>query len=307
MDTDQLAAFERIVREGSFSRAARALNIAQPSISARMQALEREVGGPLFLRSGRKITLTERGENFLPYARRTLAVLAEGVEAAQGLHSTWHGRLTIGTIESLTGGFLASALARYHASHPQVEIFVRTGHSNQVVEMLYDGIIKLGLISWPYFNSDLAPLLHFREPLVLVVPPGHPFVGRGPISMDDIQRHGKPLLLVQWGPVVNEFLAQIHPQPGDSLELPIHTIRVMLLHGTGIALLTRTLVEDDLAQGRLFEIAISDLPAAFREGMLVQLHSQRKQPAIITDFSDVLREEAGRLCVLMLHSQTVAE
>ena len=73
-----------------------------------------------------------------------------------------------------------------------------------------------------------------------------------------------------------------------------------------IALLTRTLVEDDLAQGRLFEIAISDLPAAFREGMLVQLHSQRKQPAIITDFSDVLREEAGRLCVPMLHSQPVA-
>lgn len=61
MDTDQLLAFERIVREGSFSRAARALNIAQPSISARIQALEQEVGGPLFLRSGRKITLSSLG------------------------------------------------------------------------------------------------------------------------------------------------------------------------------------------------------------------------------------------------------
>ncbi len=55
MDLEQLQAFERIVREGSFSRAARSLDIAQPTISARIQALEVEVGGALFLRGGRKI------------------------------------------------------------------------------------------------------------------------------------------------------------------------------------------------------------------------------------------------------------
>src|SRR5713226_4527053 len=83
MDTDQLLAFERIVREGSFSAAARQLDIAQPTISARIQTLETEVGGPLFVRGGRHLTLTERGESFLTYAKRALEVLNEGIEAAR--------------------------------------------------------------------------------------------------------------------------------------------------------------------------------------------------------------------------------
>src|SRR5215467_4033218 len=124
MDTDQLQAFDRIVREGSFSRAARMLDIAQPSISARIQALEQEVGGPLFHRGGRKITLTERGESFLPYARRMLEVLAEGVEAAQSAQAGKRGRVTVGTIQSLAGGFFASTITSFHTTHPQVEYFV---------------------------------------------------------------------------------------------------------------------------------------------------------------------------------------
>lgn len=86
-DIEQLQAFDRIVRDGSFSRAALALNITQPTISARIQGLEQAVGGPLFLRGGRAILLTELGESFLPYARRALAVLAEEPEAAGTGHS----------------------------------------------------------------------------------------------------------------------------------------------------------------------------------------------------------------------------
>ncbi len=81
MDVSQLAAFDRVVREGSFSRAAWALNIAQPTISARIQALEREVGGPLFERNNRRVSLTEKGVSFLPYARQALADITDGMQA----------------------------------------------------------------------------------------------------------------------------------------------------------------------------------------------------------------------------------
>ncbi len=177
MDIEQLRTFERIVREGSFSRAARSLDIAQPSISARIQALEHEVGGPLFVRGGRTLALTELGESFLPYCRRALAVLAEGIEAARLTEHGERGRVTLGTVQSLSRGFVASAVARFHAAHPQVELFIRTGHSDQVVEMLDDGAVKLGLIIWPFFGADLMPLLRFSEPLVLVVAAEHPLAG----------------------------------------------------------------------------------------------------------------------------------
>src|SRR6059058_1847075 len=106
MDRQQLVTFERIVREGSFNRAARALDLSQAAISGRMRALEAEIGGPLFVRGGRHVTLTEAGEAFLPYARRALAVLAEGVEAAQGAHTGRQGRVTVGAVDSVVDGLL---------------------------------------------------------------------------------------------------------------------------------------------------------------------------------------------------------
>ena len=79
MDRDQLIAFERIVREGSFNRAARSLGIAQATISGRIAALETTLGGPLFARGGRRATLTARGDTFLPYVRCALAYGGLGV------------------------------------------------------------------------------------------------------------------------------------------------------------------------------------------------------------------------------------
>src|SRR5438105_4811026 len=82
MQIDQLVAFDRIAREGTFSRAAVALGLGQPAVSARILALEDAVGGSLFVR-GRKLRLTALGESFLPYARRALEVLREGAEASR--------------------------------------------------------------------------------------------------------------------------------------------------------------------------------------------------------------------------------
>src|SRR5262245_60734417 len=162
MDVDQLVAFDRIVREGSFSRAARGLQIAQPTISARIQALEQAVGGPLFVRSSRRIGLTALGVSFLPYARRALDVLSEGVEAARQAQGGQRGRMTIGTLGSLTGDFLAPALADFQRAHPDVECYVRAGSHQKIVELLYDGVVELGLIAWPQLDPlvvELMPLL----------------------------------------------------------------------------------------------------------------------------------------------------
>jgi DNA-binding transcriptional LysR family regulator len=199
MDVEQLQAFDHIVRDGSFSRAARALNIAQPTISARIQGLEQAVGGPLFVRGGRTIMLTELGESFLPYARRALAVLLEGIEAAQATQAGKRGRVTVGTIQSLAGGFLASSILRFHDMYPKVEFFVRVGHSEQVVEMLYDGIVKLGLISWPFFNPDLKLLQRYREPLVFIVGAGHPLAAKESVTLDEVRNVRGHLLRIKWG------------------------------------------------------------------------------------------------------------
>src|SRR5262245_41524867 len=149
MDLDQLTAFERIARERSFSQAAWELGIAQPTISARVQALEREVGGALFFRIGRRVALTDMGTMFLPYARRALEVLREGADAARSAQAGLGGRVTIGVLESLSGSFLGPALAHYQANAPRVELVVRAGRHEVLVGLVRDGVIGLALIAWP--------------------------------------------------------------------------------------------------------------------------------------------------------------
>jgi DNA-binding transcriptional LysR family regulator len=298
MDTDQLLAFERIVREGSFSRAARTLDITQPTISVRIQTLEEAVGGALFVRGGRQATLTERGESFLPYARRALEVLKEGVEVAQLTQEGKRGRITLGTVESMAANFLTSTIVSFHKNHPDVEIFVRTGHSEQVEQLLYDGVVKLGLITWPFSNPDLISLLRFREQLIFVAPPQHPLAGRGPVTAEDIHLQASPLLVVKWGLAMNTLLAKILPHTERVMEVPISTVRSLLLQGVGAAFLTRTLVAEELAAGRIVEIEVSDLPQVFRESALVRLARTSVQTAAATEFIRTLQLETARFCVV---------
>lgn len=291
MDIDQLLAFEHIVRLGSFSRAAQILDISQPTISARIRHLEEEVGGLLLLRRGRSVTLTERGECFLPYVQRALAVLEEGKEAAHLAETGQRGRLMIGTIESLTGGFFAKALTRFYRHHAQVEIFVRTEHTVNIVTMLEDNIIKMGLITWPFMGADLVPILHFREPLVLVVAPHHPLASRDHVTLEEATQLGSPMLQVRWGPLARPLLPQLRELSQEKVEVPIDTARQMVIGGIGATFLTHTLIVDDLKEKRLIEIPVSDLPPLYRKSALVRLRRNQLGTAE-EEFISVLRQEA---------------
>lgn len=292
MDVNQLLAFERIVREGSFSRAARQLDISQPTISARIQGLEQEVGGPLFVRGGHRLTLTERGESFLSYARRALEILNEGIEAARLREEGQRGRITVGTLQSLAGGFLAEAILEFHNTHPQVDFFVRTGHSEQVIEMLYDGLVKLGLVSWPFYNPDLVELLRFREPLVLVVPANSTLVRQGKARLAEVKKARGHLLVVPWGPSAHDFTARIKDQAGPMTTLPIETVRYMLLHDLGAAFLTRATVAEELRTGKLVEVEVEDLPPGYHESALVCLKRNMPLLKILQDFVDEIDMQA---------------
>lgn len=269
MDIDQLLAFERIAREGSFSRAARQLDITQPTISARIQNLELELGGPLFVRGGRKLALTERGENFLAYVQRALEVLNEGLEAARLSDAGQRGRITIGTLPSLASGFLAEAIVKFHNNYARVDFYVRSGQSEEVIEMLYDNRARLGLISWPTYNNDLAVLLRFREPLVLVTPSSNALASLRKVRLEQVRQVRGHLLSINWGPSASAFMARVSEQAGPMTELPIETARHILLRGLGAAFVTRAAVAAELQSGKLVELDVEDIAPGYKESALV--------------------------------------
>lgn len=301
MDIDQLTAFERIAREGSFSRAAWELGIAQPTISARIQALEAEVGGALFQRSGRQITLTALGSSFLPYARRALAVLSEGLEAARESSTGKRGRITFGALNSLSDAFLGPIITQFHNEFPDVELFIRSGDHERIVDLLSDGIIELGLLTWPCLDSLInghQPLFFLSEAIIVVCAPSHPLAGVKEIGQKQLSAEAKPLLIGRWWLHVHINVLQLAQSSADVLYVPIETARTMVLAGSGVGLFTRAAVMNELNEGRLVELRVPDLPPITRESVLVRGPRSASLSPVSQTFIDSIRARAAQLNLL---------
>lgn len=297
IDLEQLVTFERIVREGSFSAAASALDIPQPTVSARIKALEQALGGLLFHRQGRKITLTDLGQTFLPYAQRTIAVLTEGAAMALQAQYGQRGRVTYGGLTSLSGALVGRAVAQFHRAHPQVDLLIKGGEHENVVNWLRDRVVELGLMVWPCPESILTPmqpLLRLREPVVLVVGPQHPLAGRGTISYAELVKAANPFFSLRWWKTMHPIITQIASE-SESITASTETARYMVRSGSGMGFFTRIHILDDLRSGALVELQVQELPPLVRDSALVWLPRETKLSSAAESFIACLEEQAVQL------------
>ncbi|MCV6289122.1 LysR family transcriptional regulator NmoR [Pseudomonas aeruginosa] len=178
MDLSSLEIFRAVAHEASVTRAAQQLQRAQSNVTTRIRQLEEDLGVELFLRDGKRMSLTERGSEFLAYAEQLLA-LAD--EARQSMHPAEPGgRLRLGSMESTAASRLPALLASYHKACPRVALEVSTGTSRA----LFDGVrarrLDCGRVAaGPGWAGELdgsglrgEPL--FREELLMILPAEHP-------------------------------------------------------------------------------------------------------------------------------------
>ncbi|MEM6431449.1 MAG: LysR family transcriptional regulator [Deinococcota bacterium] len=277
MDLAQLITFERIVREGSFSKAAFALGISQPTVSARVQMLEQHLGSPLFQR-GRRVSLTEQGERFLPFARRAIASLQDGRDAAQLSASGVQGRLQVGILHSLASALVGPAMRHFAEAHPDVECVLPDGKHWDILEFLYDGVIELGFVCWPCLEpllADLTPVLHLREPVHLFTSPEHPLTQLGRVQTEDVIAHSKPLILLRWWQVTPRHLARLCSRAGAA-DLCSASALHLVKYGQGAGFFNQMVVQEELEAGTISRVPVADLPPTYRDTALVHL-SRRKQ------------------------------
>lgn len=296
MELEQLVAFERVVREGSFSRAAWALGIAQPTVSARIAALERSVGGPLFKR-GRKVSLTERGVSLLPYARRVLSAVEDGLEAARLSGSGLRGQLNVGVLRSLSGGLLGPVALEFAHRYPEVEFRAREGDHWSLVEWLCDGLTDLALICWPPLDpalADMTSLFTLREETVFAVSSQHPLARQGQVTRAEILEHCRPFLLLRWWQSTPLEITQLAAQSGFAVDVPNETGRFLAAYGNAGGFFSKPTILPDLSSGRIVELEVTDLPPIARETALVHLSRHRQLSAAAHNFAELLRLEARR-------------
>ncbi len=298
MNLEQLIAFDRIVREGSFSRAAWGLQIAQPTISARIQALEQAVGGALFIRNNRTVTLTERGVSFLPYARQALEALQRGVEVATQEEHEQLGELRVGVLRSLTGGFVAPAMQHLFQTYPGMKCIVGESNHWQLVEWLHDNKIEFAIIAWPPVGphiTDMTPILHFEEPVVLLAHRQHPLAQRAQVTQADVARLSNPFIVLRWWQVTPDTVTQLAEQATHSVDIPTDTGRYLIANRIGAGFFNQSQVTPELIGNDVVEIPIVDLPTIYRNSALVRLSRNTTLSAAATHFVDSIRNQARQM------------
>jgi DNA-binding transcriptional LysR family regulator len=136
----QLEYFITVVDEGSFTRAAEVLGVSQPGLSHQIQALERELGGPLLERLPRRVRLTPAGRTALPHARASLAHAERASSAARRASGVETGELHVGTLYSISTGVLPGALRTWRRSYPELQVhLVEFAHTDELIAAMEAG------------------------------------------------------------------------------------------------------------------------------------------------------------------------
>ncbi len=288
----QVEGFLEVARRGNVSRAAEAMFLTQPTLTARLHALEKELGEPLFARTRRGMRLTDAGRAFLPYAERAIRAVRDGRQALADARSVSAGRLVLGAAPAVSTYVLPALLQRFAASYPRVEVAVRTGHSEDVLQMLLREEVQLALVR-ALRHREIESIALYDEELVLVVPPGHPFAERSPISIADLA--SERLILFDrtssYYELTQTFFLSLGVTPREVMELDnIEAAKKMVERRLGIALLPRTAVSGEIAAKTLSQVGVLDAPQVAQQIVAIRRRDQGKATGPVAAFLTLLRE-----------------
>lgn len=246
MEIRQLRYFEAVARRRHFTRAAEELHVAQSAISHQIRRLERELGVELLRRTTRSVQPTEAGELV---AARARAVIAE-TDALRGeideLRGLVRGHITVGAL--LFGGDLdiPATLARFIDAFPQVEVGLREGTAQRMLDGLGDGSLDVAFAFEVERPEGVDGLSLSREQLVLATSPGHTLAGAGPVAVAALA--GRPLIAFGRGAstrrLVDAAFAEAGIEPRIALEAnDLALVRGLVAEGIGSAILPRSFAE----------------------------------------------------------------
>lgn len=177
MTLDQLRIFIEVATRQHVTQAARSLGIAQSAASHAIAALEADCDTPLFLRAGRRITLTEAGRILLAEARAILGQVDHAQQLMSEFNALLRGSLHVAASQTIAGYWLPARLAAYRRAHPAIALRLRVANTAQVVEAVTTGAAELGFVEDQVRDPQLACDPVATDRLVLAVAPDHPWAG----------------------------------------------------------------------------------------------------------------------------------
>lgn len=247
MELRQLEYLVAVAEEANFTRAADRVNVTQSGVSSQVRQLERELGQPLFDRSGRTVRLTEVGAAVLPFARAALDAAHGARLVVDQLAGLVHGKVSIGMVSGCSLPLLAHLLADFHIHFPGVDITLIEGGSDRLVDAIFDGTIDLALVGAAGDSiPGLCSIIVGDETLVAAVAPSSPLASRQTITVEALE--GEPIISLPRGTGVRAAFDAACSMRGtnprivfEATALPM--VAQLAAEGLGVAILPTSVAE----------------------------------------------------------------
>lgn len=286
MDLEDIKVFREVALHGSMTQAAEALGYAQSSVTARIRKLETSLKVNLFYRNAKGVQLTPSGRIFLDHGLKITRLIEELHHLLNS--SEVQGVLRIGSMETTAAVHLPALLKNYHSLYDQVELSLKTGPTQYLMNQVLNYELDLAFVAAPANHPEIAEMESFREELVLVAE-------KKEHSQDitDIIKN-RTILVFRAGcsyrSLLERYLAERNCSPLRCFEFgSLEAIIGGVSAGIGISLLPRSVIEDKLQAGVL---TAYKLPSHLRfcPTLLIQRKDVLQTPAI-TSFIDVMNSE----------------
>jgi LysR family carnitine catabolism transcriptional activator len=238
MTLKQVRAFLAVAQSLSFAVACERLHLSQSALSLTIKALEEGLGGRLFSRNTRNVALTPEGESLLPLARRLVADWDNAEDEMRQRFTLQRGRVTLAAMPSFAGNLLPPILKTFRARFPNVNVTVNDVINEQVLEMVRDRHVELGVAFEPMQGSSLAFTPLYLDRFVAVVPLDSPLAQRDEIQWETLLE--QPFITLQRPSTVRVMLEEHLQARGRKLpvEFESHqlaTVGRMVASGLGVS------------------------------------------------------------------------
>jgi DNA-binding transcriptional LysR family regulator len=276
MEIAQVETFLAVATFGGFHRAAEALRISQPAVSARIHALEDSLGVKLFARSRTGLTISDAGRTFRPHAEQLLRMASLARQAVHESQPTSGVPLQIAAALSISVYFLPDVLKRFQRIHPNVIISIRAGHSKEVLDMVLNEEVEIGLAR-SLQHPEVETISLRDDPLLLVAHPR-----RGPVHSQRAHLEkiaSWPLIFYERGSsdwtLTHSLFRRAGLVPNVALEVDsIETAKRMVERGLGLSFLPQLAVHREILRRRLTTVKLLDAEPLQRS--LDVIHPRRR-------------------------------
>lgn len=272
MNIENIEAFVYVNHYGSFNKAAEVLFLSQPSVTARIQTLERELNNKLFDRLGKQVMLTEKGKQFLPYAQQILQTFQKGKMHIQD-RSVSSKEIRIGSTVSVSNYMIAGLLSYLKNTFSELTFKLVTAPSDKLIELLLDRQIDLAFVR-NLAHPSIQSFPFYTDPIRLYVYEGHPFATMEKVSIQDVSK--QLFVFFECGSLDWQRVHKVFEQLEHPLNIIFHVdnseaAKKLVLQGAGICFLPDLSAREEVRKGKLVPIEIEETKGISLQTNLITL------------------------------------